>query len=84
MDVRKAFHPNPDVTVHGVEFNRDQTSFVAACEDGFRGSFLTSLMLAMLICSQYTTRPLAISSAIGNFKARCSLPPFCSNPTSSP
>jgi len=37
MNVRKAFDPSPDILVYGVEINREQTAFAAACEDGFRG-----------------------------------------------
>ena len=36
MDVRKVFDTGPQTVVHGVEVNREQDTFVAACEDGFR------------------------------------------------
>jgi hypothetical protein len=41
MDVRKIFDTGPQTMVYGIEVNRDQGTFVAACEDGFRGSFLS-------------------------------------------
>lgn len=31
------YDPSPDIVVYGLEVNRQQNCFVAACEDGYRG-----------------------------------------------
>jgi hypothetical protein len=37
MNVRRPFEDSLDVIVNGVEINRSNTFFTAACRDGFRG-----------------------------------------------
>jgi hypothetical protein len=44
MNVRKTFDASLEIAVHSVEVNREQSVFVAACEDGFRGMYMAKNM----------------------------------------
>ncbi|KAF2673012.1 WD40 repeat-like protein [Microthyrium microscopicum] len=55
MNIRKPFDPSPSILVYGVDVNRDQTAFVAACEDGFRVYDTTD---SRLLCFREFSGPL--------------------------